>query len=168
LEGLSPRTSRAVLFACIPLYGHLRPLIQQARELSERGHRVAIASTEEARGHVEGVRRGGPSLHKVHGEAIAINAGCSAYFLALAPLLRDGLSDFELARIYEGYLQAMRAAHAGQALDIHGLEHLMPEVLETGAGAILEERILAVHRLKSGVGPGALARVAALVGGGTE
>jgi geranylgeranyl pyrophosphate synthase/predicted secreted hydrolase len=114
------------------------------------------------------VRRGGPAVHTVHGEATAINAGCAAYFLALAPLLRDKLSDRELARIYEAYFQAMRAAHAGQALDIHGLEHLMPGVVETGAGALVEERILAIHRLKSGVGPAALARVAALVGGGTN
>jgi geranylgeranyl pyrophosphate synthase len=33
---------------------------------------------------------------------------------------------------------------------------------------MLERRILAVHRLKSAVAPGALARMAALIGGGTD
>jgi geranylgeranyl pyrophosphate synthase/predicted secreted hydrolase len=114
------------------------------------------------------VRRGGPSCHKVHGEAIAINAGCAAYFLAQAPLLTDALSDAERVRIYEAYFQAMRAAHAGQALDIRGLDPLMPAVVETGEAAPLEAQILAIHRLKSAVPPAALARVAAFVGGGTK
>ncbi len=42
-----------ILFASIPLYGHFGPLIQQARELARRGFRVAIASTDEARPHIE-------------------------------------------------------------------------------------------------------------------
>src|SRR5262249_46721320 len=104
----------------------------------------------------------------MHGNAIAINAGCAAYFLALVPLLTDGLADGQRALIYETYFQAMRAAHAGQALDIRGLGHLMASVVETGAGERLEDHILAIHRLKSGLPPAALARVGALVGGGTK
>ena len=62
----------------------------------------------------------------------------------------------------------MRAAHAGQALDIDGLSGMMPAVVESGDGALLERRVLAVHRLKSAVPPGALARMSALIGGGTQ
>lgn len=114
------------------------------------------------------VRRGGPACHKMYGAPLAINAGCASYFLAQIPLLTSGLGDSLLARIYESYFEAVRAAHAGQALDIDGLAALVPSVVETGDGALLERRVLAVHRLKSGVPPGALARMSALIGGGTE
>ena len=82
--------------------------------------------------------------------------------------MTSGLSDSVLARIYEAYFEAVRAAHAGQALDIDGLSRMMPSVVEHGDGALLERRVLATHRLKSAVPPGALARMSALIGGGTE
>lgn len=41
------------LFASIPLVGHLNPLLLQAEELARRGWRIAVASTTEARAHVE-------------------------------------------------------------------------------------------------------------------
>lgn len=113
------------------------------------------------------VRRGGPACHKLHGHALAINAGCTAYFLAQIPILRAGLPDALSVRIYEAYFDVQRAAHAGQALDIDGLARLMPEVADSGDGALLSARVLATHRLKSGAPAGAVARVAALVGGGT-
>jgi geranylgeranyl pyrophosphate synthase len=113
------------------------------------------------------VRRGGPACHKVHGEALAINAGNACYFLAQLPLLRDPLPPAKAVRVYEAYFEAMRAAHAGQALDITGLEALMPGVVKTGDGALLERRLLAIHRLKSAAPPGLLARVAALLGDGS-
>jgi geranylgeranyl pyrophosphate synthase/predicted secreted hydrolase len=114
------------------------------------------------------VRRGGPACHKVHGAPLAINAGCASYFLAQIPAVTSGLSDTMLTRIYEAYFEAVRAAHAGQALDIDGLWRMMPSVVENGDGALLERRVLATHRLKSAVPPGALARMSALIGGGTE
>jgi UDP:flavonoid glycosyltransferase YjiC (YdhE family) len=45
---------RSILFACIPLYGHLAPLLRQAKELARRGHDVAVATTEEASHLVDG------------------------------------------------------------------------------------------------------------------
>ena len=72
------------------------------------------------------------------------------------------------SRIYEAYFEAMRAAHAGQAFDIDGFGRLMPGVVESGDGALLERRVLAIHRLKSAAPAGALARMAALIGGGTR
>jgi geranylgeranyl pyrophosphate synthase len=114
------------------------------------------------------VRRGGPSCHKLYGEALAINAGCAAYFLAQIPIGRSGLDDSMLARIYESYFNAIRAAHAGQAFDIEGLISLMPGVVEDGNGEWLERRVLGTHRLKSAAPPAAIARMAAIIGGGTE
>lgn len=114
------------------------------------------------------VRRGGPACHTLYGEALAINAGCASYFLAQMPAVSSGLSDRLLVRIYEAYFEAVRAAHAGQALDIDGLGRLAAEVAESGDAALLERRVLAVHRLKSAAPAGALARMAALIGGGTE
>jgi geranylgeranyl pyrophosphate synthase len=114
------------------------------------------------------VRRGGPSCHKMYGQALAINAGCASYFLAQIPVAMSGLPQPLLVRIYDAYFDAVRAAHAGQALDINGLWHLMPDVVEGGDGALLERRVLATHRLKSAAPAGALARMATLIGGGTD
>jgi len=113
------------------------------------------------------IRRGGPSCHKLHGEALAINAGSACYFLGLLPLRTDPLRPEQVARIYDAFFQALRAAHAGQALDIDGLQSLMPAVVESGDTRGLERRVLAIHRLKSAVPPGALARMSAEVAGGT-
>jgi geranylgeranyl pyrophosphate synthase/predicted secreted hydrolase len=114
------------------------------------------------------IRRGGPSCHKLYGEALAINAGCAAYFLAQIPIGSSGLDGDTRVRIYEAYFDAMRAAHAGQACDIDSLVSIMPYVVESGDGASLEKRVLGTHRLKSAAPPAAIARMAALLGGGTE
>jgi UDP:flavonoid glycosyltransferase YjiC (YdhE family) len=62
LQAVWPRTPggghpdgipRYALFVAIPAIGHLMPLLRQARELTRRGWRTAIASTEEVRAHVE-------------------------------------------------------------------------------------------------------------------
>jgi geranylgeranyl pyrophosphate synthase/predicted secreted hydrolase len=114
------------------------------------------------------VRRGGPACHKVHGEALAINAGSTCYFFAQLPFLQDNQPAAKMVRFYEAYFEGMRAAHAGQALDIVGLEALMPEVVESGDAALLERRLFAIHRLKSAVPPGTLARSMALLADGSE
>ena len=114
------------------------------------------------------VRRGGPAAHIVHGTPLAINAGSACYFLAEMPAADEQLSAVKRVAVYEAYFQAVRAAHAGQALDIDGLSELMPYVVETGDGALLEKRLRATHRLKSAVPPSALARMAAVIGDGTK
>lgn len=114
------------------------------------------------------IRRGGPSCHKLYGEALAINAGCASYFLAQIPVGVSGLDDSMRARIYESYFEVLRAAHAGQAFDIDGLSGMMPGIIDGGDASLLERRILAIHRLKSAAPAGALARMSTLVGGGTD
>jgi geranylgeranyl pyrophosphate synthase len=113
------------------------------------------------------VRRGGPACHIMYGEAAAINAGTAAYFLSQPLLLESGLEVREQLRIYECYFEALRAAHAGQAIDIAGLGALMPEVVESGDGSLLRRRLLAIHRLKAAVPPRSLAVMGAIVGGGS-
>jgi geranylgeranyl pyrophosphate synthase/predicted secreted hydrolase len=114
------------------------------------------------------VRRGGPCCHVTHGEPVAINAGTAAYFLTQNLLSSDEISDKDQLRIYDLYFAAMRAGHAGQAIDLGGMAPLMPKAVETGEFAKLESRILACHRLKTAAPAGCLARMGAVVGGGSN
>jgi geranylgeranyl pyrophosphate synthase len=114
------------------------------------------------------VRRGGPTCHVVHGEPIAINAGTAAYFLTQHLLHSDELSADQKLRIYDLYFAAMRAGHAGQAIDLGGMADLMPDVVATGDSHKLEARILACHRLKTAAPAGCLARMGAVAGGGSD
>jgi geranylgeranyl pyrophosphate synthase/predicted secreted hydrolase len=116
------------------------------------------------------VRRGGPSCHDLYGEAIAINAGSACYFLGQLCIYEDSaVSDKKKIEIYNLYFEALRAAHSGQALDIAGLDYMMPDVLENDNKAkLLVKRVLATHRLKSAAPASYLARIGSLLGDGTE
>lgn len=114
------------------------------------------------------VRRGGPTCHLLYGEPVAINAGTAAYFLTQHLLHSDSLTPEQKLRIYDLYFAAMRAGHAGQAIDLGGMSDLMPAVVETGDARDLEARILACHRLKTGAPAGCLARMGAVAGGGSD
>jgi geranylgeranyl pyrophosphate synthase len=114
------------------------------------------------------VRRGGPSCHVTYGESLAINAGTAAYFLGERLVEQTPMPPDKKVRIYNLYFEAMRAGHAGQALDLTGPNGTMTRAVETGDGALLEARILATHRLKTAAPAAALARMGAVAGGGTE
>jgi geranylgeranyl pyrophosphate synthase/predicted secreted hydrolase len=114
------------------------------------------------------VRRGGPAAHTLFGEPLAINAGTLCYFLPQIFLAQSNLPAAQQVRIYELYFEAARAAHAGQALDLAGFAHAMPDIVIRGDGEAAAARVRAVHRLKSGAPAGCLARVGAIVGGGNE
>ena len=114
------------------------------------------------------VRRGGPATHLVHGEAIAINAGTACYFLGQKLLFSKRVSAHDRLRLYDLYFESLRAGHAGQALDLDGHGAFMPGAVQRGDGHGVELRVLAVHRLKTAVPAASLARMGALVGGGTE
>ena len=116
------------------------------------------------------IRRGGPSCHLVHGDAIAINAGTAAYFLSLH-ILQSLTPDLDVVtrnRLYEIYFLTLRAGHCGQAFDIYGLDYLMADAVKTGDNIRLEKAVRCTHRLKSAVPAGCLARMGALVGGGSQ
>lgn len=114
------------------------------------------------------VRRGGPTCHVTHGEPVAINAGTAAYFLTQQLLQSDELTDKKKLRLYDLYFAAMRAGHAGQAIDLGGMAPLMPDAVATGEHSVLSQRILACHRLKTAAPAGCLARMGAVAGGGTD
>ncbi|MBL8788569.1 MAG: polyprenyl synthetase family protein [Deltaproteobacteria bacterium] len=114
------------------------------------------------------VRRGGPACHVTHGEALAINAGTSCYFMGQHLLHGTQVSTAQKLELYDLYFEALRAGHAGQAADIEGLWSYIPRAVETGDITELESRVLAIHRLKTAAPAGALARMGALVGGGTR
>lgn len=152
--------------ACIEVVGG------SSRELSQW---IAVPELLQAGAHIlEDVenkareRRGGPAAHLLYGEAQAINSGTAAFFLG-APVLRDGnLSDRQVVALYELYFDGLRAAHAGQALDLDGFVPLMQRAIESDEAAeTLVSRVRAVHRLKAGVPAGCLARIGALAGGGS-
>jgi len=113
-------------------------------------------------------RRGGPCSHLLFGEPLCINAGTAAYFQCEQLIKAPGLSAEDLNKCYGLYFAALRGGHAGQALDIHGLDYLMDDVIASGNADLLEERSLAIHMLKTAVPAGTLARMGALVGKGTE
>ncbi|MFI5306113.1 MAG: polyprenyl synthetase family protein [Polyangiales bacterium] len=113
-------------------------------------------------------RRGAPTAHLIYGDAQAINSGTAAYFVGIHLLDSDWVSDADQIRIYKLYFEALRAGHAGQAIDIDGFEPMMPEVIASGDAALIEERVLAVHRLKTAAPAGCLARMGAIAGNGTE
>jgi geranylgeranyl pyrophosphate synthase len=112
------------------------------------------------------MRRGGPACHEIYGEALAINAGNAAYFLGQVLMDDSKLTDAQKLRLYSLYFEALRAAHAGQAIDIDGLDALMTPVVESGDGESLERRVLAIHRLKSAVPVRSLAMMGAVIGWG--
>lgn len=114
------------------------------------------------------VRRGGPACHLVHGEPLAINAGTAAYFITQRLLQTGEVSPARRLRLYDLYFEAMRAGHAGQALDLDGPAAIMPEIVESGDASALERRVLATHRLKAAVPAASLARMGAVAGGGSD
>jgi geranylgeranyl pyrophosphate synthase len=66
------------------------------------------------------------------------------------------------------YFEALREGHAGQAIDLDGLESFVPAALDSGEFAMLEKRVLAIHRLKTAAPASALARMGGIAGGGSR
>ncbi|WP_405576890.1 polyprenyl synthetase family protein [Streptomyces sp. NBC_01092] len=114
-------------------------------------------------------RRGLPSVHEVFGTAAAITAGTLGYYTFDPLLQRVPQADAStMLRVYQLYLRAMRAAHAGQALDLAGHHSTFDEAIETGDPTALLEQIRTTHRLKTGMLVRSTAEVAAILGGADE
>lgn len=114
------------------------------------------------------LRRGGPAAHLLHGLPRAVNAGTAAYFLAEPPIDQDDLPAEKKLRIYRLYFDALRAGHAGQALDLEDPTGLAEEALSSGRTEQLDRHVVMVHRLKTAIPAAMFARAGALLGGGTE
>jgi geranylgeranyl pyrophosphate synthase len=80
-----------------------------------------------------------------------------------------GLPPATRLAVLEQYFGCLRAGHAGQALDIGGLDDAIESVLAGALDArMLEARLTAVHRLKTGVPAASLVRIGAILGGADE
>ena len=112
------------------------------------------------------IRRGKETVHLMYGEDVAINAGTACYFLGQICVYHADLDDKRKVEVYNLYFEALRAAHSGQALDIHGLDYMMDDIVENG-GDLLINRSIAIHRLKSAVPASSLASMGATLGGGS-
>jgi geranylgeranyl pyrophosphate synthase/predicted secreted hydrolase len=115
------------------------------------------------------VRRGGPAAHTVHGQATAINSGTAAYFIGQICIYEADMHFEEKVQIYNWYFEAMRASHSGQAMDIKGLDYMMPAALaDDSVARLLSKRVIATHRLKSAAPASYLAQIGALIGGASK
>lgn len=115
------------------------------------------------------VRRGGPAAHLIYGEPTAINAGTAAYFLGQICIYRAKDEESKKIQVYNWYFEAMRASHSGQAMDIYGLDYMIPAALKSDSSArLLAKRVIATHRLKSAAPASYLARIGSLIGDGTQ
>ncbi|KAG5503006.1 hypothetical protein JIQ42_06969 [Leishmania sp. Namibia] len=105
------------------------------------------------------VRRGASCVHVEYGVATAINAGSACYFMAPRVARIQDLPPEKASRIYQLYFDVLLAGHAGQGLDIYGLDYLMPSVVETGDARALFDALDAIHTYKTG---GAVATLCAM------
>ncbi|WSQ06346.1 polyprenyl synthetase family protein [Streptomyces sp. NBC_01231] len=115
------------------------------------------------------IRRGRPSVHEVFGTAPAITAGTLGYYTFDALMQRVPQADpSTMLRIYRLYLRDLRAAHAGQALDIAGHHTAFDEAITTGNTAPLLDQVRTAHRLKTGMLVRSTAEISAIFGGADE
>jgi geranylgeranyl pyrophosphate synthase len=109
------------------------------------------------------VRRGGRCVHLDFGVATAINAGTGCYFMAPIVAGFTELPPEKQLPMYLLYFDVLRAGHAGQGLDIQGLNHLMPKAVETGDTKELFDALQAIHIYKTGGACGTLMKMACVL-----
>ncbi len=110
------------------------------------------------------MRRGKPSMHKIFGEDIAINAGNFMYFLAFFPFIkhRDDFREKTLLRAWKITMEEITRIHYGQATDIAWHRGL------ADADNISENEYLQMCAYKTGVLARLSARLAVILSDGSE
>ena len=143
----------------------VRPVARAARADARR-----LADRRRRPGQVRSTRRGGKTAHLIYGEADGDQRRHRRVLHGISTCsTRELISDAQKLRIYELYFEAMRAGHAGQAIDIDGFdEHDAAAWSRAVTRALLEGRVLGVHRLKTAAPAGCLARMGAVAGGGSD
>ncbi|PRY02343.1 polyprenyl synthetase family protein [Allonocardiopsis opalescens] len=115
------------------------------------------------------LRRGRPAAHTVYGEAAAVNSATAAYFVFDQVMRRVLPDDDRLGlRVYQTYLRALRAGHAGQAVDIAGHRAAMDAAVAAGDAEPVLRRVRAAHRLKTAAPVRGVAEVGALIAGADD
>jgi geranylgeranyl diphosphate synthase type I len=103
------------------------------------------------------MRRGGPTLHHVYGEDIALNAGNALYFIPLKIVSHDpaGLADDSRLAAYDMLMHELNRTHLGQGVDIQW--HNDP------GRSVAEAEYLEMCACKTGCLARIVARLAAIV-----
>jgi polyene glycosyltransferase len=113
-------TSRAAsakhaVFAAIPAWGHVRPLVTQAEELARRGWRSTLVSTDEMRGRVEGKHAAldffgaGPTPGGAdHAAEVFARASAEPDFIRSTTLMSEWAMGF-WALLFDGVRAALRS-----------------------------------------------------------
>ena len=102
------------------------------------------------------LRRGGPSLHRIYGQDVTLNAGNALYFIPLK-LIQDSptvVTPEEQLRAYEMLTYEFNRTHIGQGMDIHWhnthdaevteAEYLEMSACKTGCLARITGRLAAI------------------------
>ncbi|MBN2657019.1 MAG: polyprenyl synthetase family protein [Spirochaetales bacterium] len=105
-------------------------------------------------------RRGGKSVHLIHGDDISINAGNLMYFLPSFLIDESLLPPEGKFRLYSAYSRAMRRLHFGQGMDIQW--HNDHDYIPT------EGEYLQMTRFKTGCLSSLAASLAVIEAGGSE
>ncbi|MDE3725176.1 polyprenyl synthetase family protein [Nocardiopsis sp. N85] len=166
-EGLGKSWRSYVTVAVIELCGGDGELYRPLLAATELLHTGCLVVDDVQDGSP--LRRGRPAAHTVFGAPAAINAGTAAYF-AFDRVLDEVLPDDDALRlrVYRTYLWALRAGHAGQALDIAGHRSAMDLAVATGNARPLLNRIRTTHRLKTAVPVRGVAEMGAHIAGADE
>ncbi len=109
------------------------------------------------------MRRGKPSLHKIFGVDVAINAGNAMYFLPLLVLIKNRkMAPEKIRKIYDTIAQEMINISFGQAIDIirHRGEH--------GSDDITESQYLQMCAYKTGAPARGSAKLGAILADASE
>ncbi len=86
-------------------------------------------------------RRNGPTLHRLIGEPLAINAGNWMYFRALEILANLPILQGIMAEVFSRTTTTIRNCHEGQALDLGAdVQHLQPQEMEEIVRAITTQK----------------------------
>ncbi|OCC09733.1 polyprenyl synthetase family protein [Streptomyces sp. PTY087I2] len=154
----------AMIWETVGLLGgdseHCGPLIA-ATELLHTGS-LMVDDVQDA----SPLRRGKPAAHTVFGTPTALNAGTAAYFLwdrAVELTYPDDVRRGGDLRAL--LLTALRAGHAGQALDLQGHREEMDRAVARGDRDVVLNVVRLTHRLKSGAPVSAGMEMAAVVTG---
>lgn len=106
-------------------------------------------------------RRGGKTIHRIHGIPKALNAGNWMYFLAVEQIEQLGLPSETALKLYRDVNRTLLDCHRGQALDL-GLR--VGEVSQSEVPTLVAETSL----LKTGALTGLACALGARVAGGSD
>jgi geranylgeranyl pyrophosphate synthase len=114
------------------------------------------------------MRRGGRCCHEIYGVPSAINAGTCAYFFLDRLVENLPIALEQKTRLYRIFFEAMRAAHAGQALDLHGLLSLANQAVRDRDIRRLLRAVETTHLHKTGIPVALCVLIGAVTAGAGE